>query len=107
MAAAEPCRRVVGVVLLRLAMEEVQLRIPEVAEEAHLDLPVEGAHQPSHCRVWGQRYCFCVALGVGEVAAVFPAAWPHRQPTGQEPIQLQRMSGRSAGRWPLRLKTAR
>jgi hypothetical protein len=41
-----PYRRVAGAVLLRSAAEEeVQLRIPEVAAEVHLGLPVVGEHQ--------------------------------------------------------------
>lgn len=45
-AVEEPYRRVAGVVLLRSAAEEEgQLRIPEVAAEAPLGLPVAEAHQ--------------------------------------------------------------
>ena len=41
----EPFRPVAEVVLLRSeAEEEAPLRIPEVAAEVHLDLPVAGTH---------------------------------------------------------------
>lgn len=87
------------VVLLRSAAgEEVPLRTPEVAAEAHLDLPAAGARQQKYYKVLGQRFCFCVALQAREVAVVFPAAGvPRRQPMVQEPVHLQRTSDRSAG----------
>jgi hypothetical protein len=45
-AAEEPFRPVAEVVLLRSeAEQEAQLRIPEVAAEVHLGLPVVGEHQ--------------------------------------------------------------
>jgi hypothetical protein len=103
-AVEEPYHWVVGVVLLRSAAAAVQLRIPEAEEEGHLGRPVAGAHQHLHCKARGHRLCFCAVV---QVRVVVAAVLPDRQPTAQEPIQLQRMSGRSAGRWPLRLKTAR
>jgi hypothetical protein len=95
----EPCRWVAGVVLLRWAAEEVQLQTPEEAEEAHLDLPMTGRHPQKHCKVLGQRLCFCAAMRVGAVAAVLPVEGVlHRQPMAQQPTHLQKTSDRSAGR---------
>jgi hypothetical protein len=107
-AEAEPFRPAEGVVLLRPgAAAEVQLQIREAEAGVHLDLPASGAHRRSRHKVLAQRPGFYVLVRVREaLAGLPPGVAPHLEPMPQgRESRSRRMSDRSAGRLPLRLKT--